>query len=57
VIVFSIEYVLRLWSAVEIPLLDRLPHWRARLKFALRPMMIIDLLACLGTCTRSCPSI
>jgi voltage-gated potassium channel len=47
VIVFSIEYVLRLWSAVEIPLLHRLPHWRARLKFALRPMMIIDLLAIL----------
>ncbi len=47
VIVFTIEYVLRLWSAVEIPLLHRLPHWRARLKFALRPMMIIDLLAVL----------
>ncbi len=47
VIVFTIEYVLRLWSAVEIPLLQHLPHWRARLKFALRPMMIIDLLAIL----------
>ena len=47
VIVFTIEYVLRLWSSVEIPLLHRLPHWRARLKFALRPMMIIDLLAIL----------
>jgi len=45
VIVFTVEYVLRLWSCVEIPLLKRLPHWRARLKFALRPMMIIDLLA------------
>ena len=47
VIVFTIEYVLRLWSSVEIPFLHRLPHWRARLKFALRPMMIIDLLAIL----------
>jgi voltage-gated potassium channel len=47
VIVFTIEYVLRLWSAVEIPLLQHLPHWRARLKFAMRPMMIIDLLAIL----------
>jgi cAMP-binding proteins - catabolite gene activator and regulatory subunit of cAMP-dependent protein kinases len=47
VIVFSVEYVLRLWSSVEIPLLKRLPHWRARLKFALRPMMIIDVLAIL----------
>ena len=45
VMVFTIEYVLRVWSSVEIPLLRRLPHWRARLNFALRPMMIIDLLA------------
>jgi voltage-gated potassium channel len=45
VIVFTIEYVLRLWSSVEIPVLHRLPHWRARLNFALRPIMIIDLLA------------
>ena len=47
VIVFTVEYVLRLWSSVEIPLYRRLPHWRARLNFALRPMMIIDLLAIL----------
>ncbi len=45
VIVFTIEYALRLWSAVDIPMLSRLPHWRARLRFALRPIMIIDLLA------------
>ncbi len=45
VIVFTIEYGLRLWSAVDIPMLSRLPHWRARLRFALRPIMIIDLLA------------
>src|SRR5512144_2219229 len=45
--VFTVEYVLRLWSSVEIPLLRRMPHWRARLNFALRPMMIIDLLAIL----------
>jgi len=43
--VFTVEYVLRLWSSVEIPLLKRLPPWRAQLKFAVRPMMIIDLLA------------
>jgi voltage-gated potassium channel len=47
VMVFTVEYVLRLWSAVEIPLYQRLPHWRARLNYALRPMMIIDLLAIL----------
>jgi voltage-gated potassium channel len=45
VIVFTIEYVLRVWSAVEIPMLSRLPRWQARLRFATRPMMIIDLLA------------
>ena len=45
VIVFTIEYVLRVWSSVEIPMLSRLPRWQARLKFATRPMMIIDLLA------------
>ncbi|HEU0017575.1 MAG TPA: hypothetical protein VFQ31_04345, partial [Methyloceanibacter sp.] len=45
VIVFTVEYLLRLWSSVEIPLYHRMPHWRARLNFALRPMMIIDLLA------------
>ncbi|MGB6910076.1 MAG: ion transporter [Methyloceanibacter sp.] len=45
VMVFTVEYVLRVWSSVEIPLPQRLPHWRARLKFMLRPMMIIDLLA------------
>ena len=47
VIVFTVEYVLRLWSSVEIPLYRRMPHWHARLNFALRPMMIIDLLAIL----------
>jgi voltage-gated potassium channel len=45
VIVFTIEYVLRVWSAVDIPMLSRLPHWRARLRFAARPIMIVDLLA------------
>ncbi len=26
VMVFSIEYVLRIWSAVDIPMLSRMPH-------------------------------
>ena len=47
VFVFTIEYALRIWSSVEIPMLSRLPKWRARLRFAARPMMIIDLLAVL----------
>src|SRR3990172_6343504 len=45
VIVFSVEYLLRVWSAVDIPMLSRLPPWRARLRFALRPIMLIDLFA------------
>ena len=47
VVIFTLEYVLRLWSCVEIPMLSRLPRWRARLRFATRPIMIIDLLAVL----------
>ena len=47
VMVFSVEYLLRLWSSVEIPMLSRMPRWRARLRFAARPIMIIDLLAVL----------
>ena len=39
--------VLRLWSAVDIPMLSRMKPWQARLRFALRPIMIIDLLAVL----------
>jgi voltage-gated potassium channel len=34
VIVFSVEYLLRLWSAVEIPMLSRMPPWQARFRFA-----------------------
>lgn len=47
VFVFSLEYVLRVWSAVDIPMLSRLPPWRARLRFALRPIKLIDLMAVL----------
>lgn len=45
VLVFTVEYALRVWSAVEIPMLSRLPPWRARIRFATRPIMLIDLLA------------
>ena len=47
VAIFTIEYVLRLWSCVELPLLHALPAWRARAKFAARPLQIIDLIAIL----------
>lgn len=45
--VFTVEYALRLWTAVEMPFLKRLPSWRARLHFARRPFMIFDLVAIL----------
>lgn len=43
--VFTIEYALRLWTAVEVPFLARLSPARARVDLALRPMMLIDLAA------------
>ncbi len=47
VAIFTVEYLLRLWTAVEVPFLARLPPWKARLRLAQRPMLIIDLLAVL----------
>ena len=43
--VFSLEYLARLWCAPEDPLLDDSQPLRARLKLALRPMMLIDFIA------------
>ena len=45
--VFTVEYVLRLWAAVEHPPLRHLPAWRARLHLAGQPGMLIDLVAIL----------
>lgn len=47
VIVFTLEYLARLWVAVEVPFLARQTPWRARLSMAVRPALIIDLLAIL----------
>ena len=47
VAVFTIEYAFRLWSAVEVPFLQRCAPLEARLNFARRPYMVIDLLAIL----------
>ncbi|MFV0298302.1 MAG: cyclic nucleotide-gated ion channel [Hyphomicrobiaceae bacterium] len=47
IIVFTIEYVLRLWTAVEVPFLKRLPGWKARIRWAKRPFLVIDLIAIL----------
>jgi voltage-gated potassium channel len=43
--VFTIEYAVRLWIAVEITYLRRMPRWKARALAMRRPLMIIDLLA------------
>ena len=47
VAVFTIEYGLRIWTAVEVPFLARLGPTQARLRFALRPLQVIDLIAIL----------
>lgn len=46
-VVFLVEYVCRLWSAVEHPLLRELPPLKARLRYALQFSSIVDLLAIL----------
>lgn len=45
--IFTVEYVLRLWCAVELPFLRRLPPWKARITYARQPDLLIDLLAIL----------
>lgn len=48
VLIFSLEYVLRLWSAVDNPWQEQFRHPVAgRLRFARTPMAVIDLLAIL----------
>ncbi len=45
--VFTVEYALRMWSAVEHGLVRHMSPWRARLKYALSPAGLIDLAAIL----------
>lgn len=47
IVVFTVEYALRIWSAPEHALWQEIRPWRARLRFALQPLTIIDLLAIL----------
>ena len=47
VIIFTVEYVLRIWSCVEIPMLSQVRAYRARLRFAAQPLQLIDLAAIL----------
>ncbi len=45
--IFTVEYALRIWSCVEVPFLRRLSPMRARIKYAMHPYLLIDLLAIL----------
>ena len=47
VAVFTVEYLARLWVCIDLPPLRHMPPWKARLKFAATPLLIIDLLAIL----------
>lgn len=47
VAVFTIEYILRLWTAVEMHYLARMKPWQARLSLAKSPALLIDLMAIL----------
>ncbi|MEP3278150.1 MAG: cyclic nucleotide-gated ion channel [Stappiaceae bacterium] len=42
--VFTVEYVLRLWSSVEVFPGRHMPNWQKRLRFAVRPLQIVDIL-------------
>ncbi len=44
VMVFTLEYILRIWASVEFPYGQNEANWKTRLKYALRPMQIIDLI-------------
>lgn len=43
-VVFTIEYLLRLWSSVEVFPGRQMPDWQKRLRFAVRPLQVVDLL-------------
>lgn len=47
VAIFTVEYGLRLWTAVEMPFLRRMSPTKARFVSATRPSLVIDLLAIL----------
>lgn len=46
-LIFTVEYLARLWSSIEMPFFRRLPSWRARMRFAMTPYALIDLLTIL----------
>jgi voltage-gated potassium channel len=44
-VIYTVEYVARIWCATEDPRVGARGAWRGRLTFALRPLMIVDFLA------------
>ena len=46
-VIFSVEYLVRLWICVEEPRYRGRPAWRARLAYLVTPAAIIDLIAVL----------
>ncbi len=44
ILIFTIEYVLRIWASVEFPYGQNEANWKTRVKYALRPLQIIDLI-------------
>ena len=46
-VVFSVEYIVRLWVSVEHPRARGKPAWQARLAYAVTPAALIDLVAIL----------
>ncbi|MEJ0098195.1 MAG: ion transporter [Bauldia sp.] len=46
-VIFSAEYLVRLWVSVEHPRARGRPAWRARLAYAVTPAAIVDLIAIL----------
>lgn len=47
IIVFSIEYFLRVWSCIDVTPADTRPFWKQRLAYLFTPMALIDLVAIL----------
>jgi len=45
VYIFAVEYFFRVWSSVEDPRIGDGRPWSGRLRFAMRPMMIVDFLS------------
>ena len=45
IIIFTVEITLRIYTADLLPKYRRLPPWKARLKYLISPMSLIDLIA------------